>query len=302
MPDCSYIRDYSIRPSHGSWEVTIQTATGLHYVTFNAILSNTFQDVRLISAVKSDNYPSLRTTRFSIPQESTDENALKEFLRILQWTVTISDDADESHALRFHRIPNPLGATTRSKMGSLVVQAKLYPRSGTESATLAIANRMKNWIARHPRYRNADVMVPAPSGNPRATNVLPEFIAKRLCDSFNSQLVKCEKIKSTKEQKILTEELRELPPPERLPILKDNVASKFRVNTDLRNKTVLILDDLYGSGATLQELGMACRKAGASCILSLTATKNITFSDGLVQEDWNKIYEMYQKARQLDDE
>jgi len=53
-----------------------------------------------------------------------------------------------------------------------------------------------------------------------------------------------------------------------------NVAGAFAVREDMRGKRLLIMDDLYDSGATLEEASRVLRKAGAArlCVLTLTRT------------------------------
>lgn len=53
-----------------------------------------------------------------------------------------------------------------------------------------------------------------------------------------------------------------------------NVAGAFAVRGDVRGKRLLVLDDLYDSGATLEEVTRVLRRAGAArlCVLTLTRT------------------------------
>ncbi len=50
---------------------------------------------------------NLYESHFSIPKKIIGEDELKNFLKILKWTVSISDDDDESHALYLHSLPHP---------------------------------------------------------------------------------------------------------------------------------------------------------------------------------------------------
>jgi predicted amidophosphoribosyltransferase len=45
------------------------------------------------------------------------------------------------------------------------------------------------------------------------------------------------------------------------------------VSEELVGQRVIIIDDLYGSGGTMQEAGRALRAAGASEVLGLAVTK-----------------------------
>ena len=55
---------------------------------------------------------------------------------------------------------------------------------------------------------------------------------------------------------------------------KVNVAGAFELQSPVKGKRLLVLDDLYDSGATLEEIYRYLRQAGATkvCVLTLTRT------------------------------
>jgi orotate phosphoribosyltransferase-like protein/DNA-binding NarL/FixJ family response regulator len=60
---------------------------------------------------------------------------------------------------------------------------------------------------------------------------------------------------------------------------RSNVAGAFAVHGDVRGKRLLVLDDLFDSGATLEEATRVLLKAGATSVCVLTMTRTI-HSDG----------------------
>lgn len=56
---------------------------------------------------------------------------------------------------------------------------------------------------------------------------------------------------------------------------KDNVTDAFAVTTDVRDKTLLLIDDIYDSGATLKEIGKVLAMAGAKEICPLVIAKTL---------------------------
>ncbi len=57
---------------------------------------------------------------------------------------------------------------------------------------------------------------------------------------------------------------------------KDNVKDVFSiVDTDVTDKTILLIDDIYDSGATLKEIGKVLTKSGAKEIIPLVIAKTI---------------------------
>jgi len=53
------------------------------------------------------------------------------------------------------------------------------------------------------------------------------------------------------------------------------VAGAFAVRRDVRGQRLLLLDDLYDSGATLEEVSRVLRAAGAAAVCVLTLTRTI---------------------------
>jgi len=54
-----------------------------------------------------------------------------------------------------------------------------------------------------------------------------------------------------------------------------NVARVFAVNASIARKRVLLVDDLYDSGATLEEVAKTLMRGGARAICVLTLTRTI---------------------------
>ena len=294
MPFCSRITSFEITESNTHWKLRIDAPLGPDYVNFPRIITNSLDATHLKTIRHLRGLESIWKSTFVIPKGDTCLDTLQRFLRILQWTVTIADDADESHALYLHSLPHPTNDPYEqefksTKMGNLVKQAKYGPASEKESAAQQLSKLMASWIVRHPRYMRAEVILPAPASNPYKALDLPEFISRFLYDTFGYELAMCQKTWVTQQQKSLSQD------PE---ALRANVTGAFRVDANLRGKDVIILDDLYGSGETLNELGRACREAGAQHILSLTATKNAKGTRGVTPGDW---YDVSMEAEQADD-
>ena len=55
---------------------------------------------------------------------------------------------------------------------------------------------------------------------------------------------------------------------------RDNVAGAFAVQGEVRDKRLLVLDDLYHSGATLEEVTRVLQQAGAEQVYVLTLTSH----------------------------
>lgn len=294
MPFCSRITNFKIKDSDTHWLVTIESPLGHDYVDLESVITGSLPGSQLKSTQRLLGLEVSWRSKIQIPKGIIRKDRLLRFLRILRWTITIEDASDESHALYLHSLPHPTDDPYEqefklTRMGKLVNQAKYGSASKKEAAAQELSKLIASWIVRHPKYLNADIIVSAPASNPHKSFDLPEFIFRFLCDTFEYELTTCNKTRVTHQQKSLSQD------PE---ALRNNVEGAFSINYDLRGKSVICLDDLYGSGEILRELGRACREAGAQYILNLTATKNAKGTRGVTPGDW---YDVSMEAEQSDD-
>ena len=57
---------------------------------------------------------------------------------------------------------------------------------------------------------------------------------------------------------------------------QENVAGAFDVDEDIvKGKTIVLLDDIYDSGATLKEVGKLLTQKGAKCIVPIVIAKTV---------------------------
>ena len=153
----------------------------------------------------------------------------------------------------------------RTELGDLMYRFKY---GGEENLSEALAVRCADFIAAHPDLQ-ADLLVPMPSTlKDRAYDPVPmlaRLVSVRASIALNdTTLVKA---RVTEPQKGMVN----------LAQKTDNVAGAFRI-TDanaVRGKCVLLLDDLYDSGATLGEATRVLLASGARDVCILTVTKTI---------------------------
>ena len=159
-------------------------------------------------------------------------------LSILRWTVTISDSADESHAIYLHNLPHPTEdpyevVWKHTKVGKLVNRAKSYSAfSGSRKAALELADKVEYWLTRHIRYASADLIIPAPPGNPDKAFDLPRFVADEVGGRLGLPVGLCTATGLTQPQKGVEQEI---------PELYSNIDGKYRAQSSLTGcgKTLL---------------------------------------------------------------
>ena len=196
-------------------------------------------------------------------------------LYLLETSVTINDSADASHALRIHDAKDEeTSGWVRSDIGKLVRRAKSYDRErncGDQQAAKRLADEMLQWITVMPLYCDADLIVPAPSTNPDKAYDLPAMIAGHL-SSLTSKEIATIRSSNAVPQKGLAEKEK---------ASAESLARHYDVIGDAAGKSVLVIDDIYESGATVGAMTLALRSAGAREVLSLTATKAAKGCHGL---------------------
>jgi ATP-dependent DNA helicase RecQ len=150
----------------------------------------------------------------------------------------------------------------RSGIGDLVYRLK-YQSDAT--ALPALIEHTRNLFNAHTEMNQFDILLPVPSSTQREFSPVHEF-CKALSSAFNKPTqTSIAKTRQTQPQKEM----------HTLPQKRDNVAGAFAVNGDINTKHILLVDDLFDSGATLEEITRLLRKHGAANINVLTLTRTI---------------------------
>ena len=156
------------------------------------------------------------------------------------------------------------GATwERTEVGELAYRFKY---GGEVSLAEELADRLLELTRHHPALARVDVVLPVPSSQPRATEPVPLLaaaLAQRLGVPVQTDwLVKTRETRPQKEMRTLIQKRR-------------NVAGAFAVRGPVRGRRVLVVDDLYDSGATLEEVTRILQQAGVQAVLVVTLTRTI---------------------------
>jgi len=196
----------------------------------------------------------------SIPMGRNTDDAISSFLSASH-PRPIKGNWRAGFALDFHS--SYKGADwNRSGIGDLVYRLKY---ESDASVLPKLIEQARNLFAAHPEMSHFDVIVPVPSSTQREISPVHEF-CKALSTALTKPMQPCViKTRQTQPQKEM----------HTLPQKRDNVAGAFAVNNDINGKRVLLVDDLFDSGATLDEITRLLRKHGAANINVLTLTRTI---------------------------
>jgi ATP-dependent DNA helicase RecQ len=150
---------------------------------------------------------------------------------------------------------------SRSETGELAYRLKYQ---NDLSVLPSLVEQAMVLIADHPELAQVDAVVPVPPSTPRLHDPVSSFakaLAQRLGLAFLPVLIKSRQTAPQKEMHTLAQK-------------RANVSGAFDLQSPIKGKRLLVVDDLFDSGATLEEITHLLRRAGAArvCVLTLTRT------------------------------
>jgi len=151
----------------------------------------------------------------------------------------------------------------RSVIGELAFRFKY---GGEQHLARDLAARWVELLAAHPELPKPDAVIPIPPSLRRdfdPVTLLAQALAGQL--SIPAPVDILVKTRATKPQKEMTA----------LAQKQANVAGAFALKGDVRGKHLILVDDLYDSGATLTEAARVLTRGGAASLVVLTLTKTI---------------------------
>lgn len=157
-------------------------------------------------------------------------------------------------------------AHNRGVVGDLVWRFKYQ---GERALAGELAARWAALLREHSELPRADLVLPIPPSTPREFDPVTELaaaLARELHLPMSPALVKTRPTQPQKELHALVQK-------------QSNVRGAFALTDEgraaVRGRHVLLVDDLYDSGATLQEAARLLTRSGAVSIVVLTLTKTI---------------------------
>ena len=184
------------------------------------------------------------------------------FIRLNSDVVFLRDLLDVSVALSLNYEDD---CETHTTVGLLEKNAKY---ANNEQDIEKLAALVDEYINNNPLFKNADCICVVPSTNVGEEN-LPNKILGRLTQFSGIN------ISGGLEWTSKTESLKDAAGTDKLEILKQ---SGFRISedVDVKSKNVVLVDDLYMSGTTLQYIAMKLKEAGAAKVYGLCFVKSLS--------------------------
>jgi ATP-dependent DNA helicase RecQ len=100
---------------------------------------------------------------------------------------------------------------------------------------------------------------------PTKSGKLVENFATKIATTLKLPIAPLVKIRETKEQKVFQNGA----------LKTENIKDAFGINIDIMNKSILLIDDIFDSGATIKEIGKMLTNKGAKVIAPLVIAKTV---------------------------
>jgi Phosphoribosyl transferase domain len=206
---------------------------------------------------------------------SNQLQAVGEWATIVSSVVALRDFLRVSFALDYTRQGGgPEQELT--EIAKLRQTAKLYgdsddPSTTTRAAALALADQCIKFTQESKSYFSVNAVVSVPRSDPSKIYSLPGIIADRISHDLGIEDLS-DSIKTLQRRR----EMKDTPAAERLQELMGTIGVD---RAAVKGKRILIVDDLYQSGTTMNYVGMLLLEAGAACVYGLSCEKTCSNQD-----------------------
>ncbi len=254
----SYVTDHSHQPApSGGHRLTVTGPVG-------AITQVLMTDRRYI---RSDSFANVHRLNGAGPGPTAATSALLELLRGAV-IVPCGSSVDFAIALDWYSkiVDDKLGAHT--DLADLVHHGKYWYKADADKQRevgLKVAGEITEFVSQHPLLKDVDAIASVPGHDARVSSFGARVAATVARDRGDVPIVHCESTRSFRAP------AKSLPPAERAAAL----TGQFRCPVDVSGQNVLIVDDVYSTGASAEETARALRAAGARAVASLAAVRTM---------------------------
>ncbi len=197
---------------------------------------------------------------FRMVYSEREYDGLHAFMDKYKDIVFLRDCLDLSLSLSM----NMTNQNHRTEIGELEYQAKYHPESvGYTKVISLLVGKMQAFLDTTPYLKDVDYICVVPSSHSFMRDVVSGLHGFNFVDI--SDLLSWHKTQEIKNAECVEDKLDAL------------LHSEFEVADDmnLKGKDILLVDDLYKSGLTMQYVAMMLKKAGCSHVFGLTLVKSL---------------------------
>jgi len=245
---------------------------GVTFKCYSSAFDEVFSDrIDHIGWMKGRNY-TYYTYLKNVDDDDLEE--IRRWLKKMEGWVGIRDCLPISFALAFDRKDgNPSQAKT--EIGTLREAAKPYDQPARKNhyrAAIQLAEKCVNFLEKVKCYDSLDTVIAVPPSKPIKEYHLSNVIASHIADNWEREDLSNAVIKIKE-----TEQVKNLPLEEKLDSLKGSIT----VTSEVEDKKILLIDDLYQSGITMNYVAMMILEKGAKKVYGLSCEKTCSNDDNI---------------------
>jgi hypothetical protein len=211
-----------------------------------------------------------------IDRDSGPPQEIHEWIEKVGRYVAMKDMLALSFALDYEREGgNPSRAQT--KVGALRAQAKPYgsrtPTKQMQAAANQLDRRCLAFLKEMSCYESADCVVAMPASDPTKSYNLPRYLAAEIAENWGREDL-TQHVRTMEER----DSIKSVPLSQKL----DTLLGTIKVDEGIfEGKHVLLIDDLYQSGISMNYCALLLLKAGARKVFSLACEKTCRNDDNV---------------------
>ena len=204
-------------------------------------------------------YKTKKGTFWCPIEKEDDYKKAENFKEKYSKVVFLRDNLDASIALSEHM----LNATDRTEIGELEYKAKY---KNCKNSLAILKNKISNFIESTHLYKETNIICAVPPSINGNMNT-PKKIAKQISDLQNITDISDEV--KWKQHKLKS--LKEIDLEEKWNYLEE---IGMVINSDVTGKNIILIDDLYQSGTTLQFVAMKLKEKGCKKVFGISIVKS----------------------------
>ncbi len=202
---------------------------------------------------------------FELSGDMPGSEEFESIFSLMSQLMSVKDRCEISHCLDMYRIPeereNSAEEWVYTPGGKRVYDAKYR---SSQSAARSLLQQIVSIIDQHPALRSATAVSPMPPSSDHGSRPdLPRFWAQEISKARGVPVITIDRSRPATSQK-------NFPDPDQR---RQNQQDSMAVKSDIGGSRVLLIDDLYMLGDSVNEAQRVLRAAGAAAVFSLCATK-----------------------------
>lgn len=238
---------------------TDKETVGLFSVPFHDSIQPIFETVTGSKLYRSKNYDNY----WCFIKSEHDYDRITQFCDEYSNIVFLKDSLELSIALGEN-----FEDKERTYIGNLEYEAKY---NNNQKALNEIIEYTKYWLEKLPFYKNVDFICAVPPSK-KGNDNLPRQIVNGI-EGFKFENIS-DKITWGKDK----EALKEVKSSDKYSLLEE---TGLAIDCNIKNKVILLIDDLYQSGVTMQYIAKELKQAGATKVFGLSIVKSRRNTDNV---------------------